>query len=80
MGFPSNVIFLIKTIIFPQVVSIKKKKSEFPGGLAVKDSALSLLWLVATAMAQVQSLAQELSHAMGAAKKIKSETLLTIIF
>lgn len=30
MGFPSNVIFFIKTTIFPQVVSIKKKKKRIP--------------------------------------------------
>ena len=38
---------------------------EFPGGLAVKDSAL------ATAVAQVQSLARELLHATSVAKKRK---------
>ena len=32
---------------------------EFPGGLMVKDLMLSLLWLWVTAMAQVQSLAQD---------------------
>ena len=37
----------------------------------VKDSALSLLWFVVTAVAQVQSLVWKLSHAMGMAKKKK---------
>ena len=36
---------------------------ELPGGLAVKGSG------VVTAVAQVQSLAQELLHAVGVAKK-----------
>ena len=38
-------------------------KGELPGGLAVKDLALSLLW------AQVQSLARELLYVEGTAKK-----------
>ena len=46
---------------------------EFPGAQQVKDPALSLLWLVAgggiTAVVWVQSLAWELPHAMGEAKK-----------
>ena len=41
---------------------LKKKNWEFPHGLAIKDPALSL-W------AQVQSLAWELMHTAGAAKK-----------
>ena len=40
---------------------------EFPGGLAVKDSA------VVTAVVWVQSLAWELPHAMGSAKKKKKK-------
>ena len=36
---------------------------EFPGSLAVKDSA------TVTAVAQVQTLSRELPHAMGTAKK-----------
>ena len=40
---------------------------EFPGGLAVKDSA------VVTAVVWVQPLAWELPHAMGSAKKKKKE-------
>ena len=39
--------------------------SEFPGGLAVKGSS------VVTAVAKVPSLAWELPHAVGMAKKIK---------
>ena len=37
----------------------------------VKDSALSLLWMVVTAMAWIQSLAWELPYAEGKAKKKK---------
>lgn len=40
---------------------------EFPGVLADEDSALPLLWLVVTAVARVQSPAQELLHAVGTA-------------
>ena len=42
---------------------------EFSGGQVVKDSA------VVTAVVQVQSLAQELPHAKGAAKKKEREFL-----
>ena len=45
----------------------EKKKTEFPAGLVVKGSGL------VTAVAQVRSLAQELSHAVGVAKKIKNK-------
>ena len=38
---------------------------EFPGGLVVKDSTLSLLWL-RSVVAWVQSLARELPYATGA--------------
>ena len=38
-----------------------------------KDSALSLLWLLVTAGAQVQSLAQEILHAATAIKRINQE-------
>ena len=42
---------------------------EFPGSLAVKDSAMLLLWPVITAVVQVGSLAGELLRAVGVAKK-----------
>ena len=44
---------------------------EVCGGLAVKDPALSLLWLRSTAMGWVRSLAWELLHATGVAKNKK---------
>lgn len=40
-------------------------------GLAFKDLALSLLWIVVTVVAQLWSLAWELPHSMGTAKKEK---------
>ena len=43
---------------------------EFSGDLVVKDLALSTAVARVTAMARVSSLAQELPHAMVAAKKI----------
>ena len=51
-----------------------RQMEEFPGGLAVKVPALSLLWLwvqlgVVTAMGWVQSLVWERVHAVGMAKK-----------
>ena len=46
---------------------------EFPGVLADEDSALPLLWLVVTAVARVQSPAQELLHATDSVKKKKSK-------
>ena len=49
-----------------QPVSRKDGGLEFPGGLAVKDLVLLLLWL------RVRSLAWELLDATGAAKKKKS--------
>ena len=45
---------------------IKTRVKEFPGGLAVKDRASSLLARVT--MVQFWSLAQELPHAMDVAK------------
>ena len=45
---------------------------EFPGGVAVKAQGLGIV----TAVAKVQSLAQELLHAMGVAKKKKKKILL----
>ena len=44
-------------------------KQELPGGLVVKDFALSLLWLIVTPVAWVQSLDQEIPHAADAAKE-----------
>ena len=44
---------------------------------SIKDLALSLLWLLLIAMAWVQSLAQELTHAMGMAKKKKKKKAIT---
>ena len=49
--------------------AVKNTLVEFHGVLEVKDLALSLLWL--TAVAGVQSLAWELPHDMGAAKRKK---------
>ena len=46
---------------------------EFPDGLTVKDSALSLLRLIVTAVAWVQSLPQKLLLAVGMAKKKKKK-------
>ena len=43
--------------------------------LAIKYSALSLLWLFVTAVTQVLSLARELLHAMGKAKKRKKKVI-----
>ena len=56
--------------------------TESPGGLEVKDLALSLLWLGSWlwAVTQVQCLARELLHAMGTAKKKKKVLLLFNIF
>ena len=57
----------------PQKKKERKKETlvsqEFPGGLVVKGSG------VATAVAQVQSLAWEHPHAMQAAKKKKKRNL-----
>ena len=54
-------------------VSLEQDKyideGEFPGSLAVKDSAMLLLWPVITAVVQVGSLAGELLRAVGVAKK-----------
>ena len=48
-------------------------QAEFPGGLAVKDSAASLLMTQVTVVTWVWSLAWELLHAMGLAKKRKKK-------
>ena len=40
----------------------------------VKDSALSPLWFMVTAVAQVGSLARELPYAVGAAKKMEERS------
>ena len=45
---------------------------EFPAGLAVKGSALSLLWLLGYCVAWLPSLVRELSHAVGIAKGEKN--------
>ena len=50
---------------------------EFPGGLTVKDLALSLLWL-RFLLAWVQFQAMELLHAIGMAKKKKKKREINI--
>ena len=47
-NFPKKFYFAIR-------VENLKRLQEFPGSLPVKDLALSLLWLVVTAVVQVQS-------------------------
>lgn len=46
--------------------NLKQKAQEFPGGAAV--SGASFVTAAAPVTAEVPSLAQDLSHAMGAAK------------
>ena len=64
----SNKWVVVELLLFPTAAySVKRGLyQEFPGSLAVK--ALSLLWL-GYCVVWVRSLAQELLHAMGAAKK-----------
>lgn len=49
----------------PGLPAYKNPSREFPGGLEVKDSTLSQLWLM------VLSLAQKFLHTVGIAKKRK---------
>ena len=66
MGTPSHLHFSI-TEFFKH---IKNEGKQFFGGLAVNNSALSWPWLW---LLWVRSLAQELAHAEGVAKKKEIE-------
>ena len=56
-------------VFFFKITDLKWITWEFPGGLAVKDTKLSLLQLQVTAVVPIRSLAGELLHATGCGKK-----------
>ena len=58
----------------------KDKTNELPGDLAIKDLALSLLWIGFTAVVRVQTLAWEFLNAVGMTEGKKKRKSLLVAY